>query len=584
MLKIYKEYKKAGLACLPVRRDKTPLAPWKGGIDNEQLYAGAEGIAVAAGSPSGNVECLDIDNHFGDAKKTLSDFMLIEDVMEIHKRVGLVVNRTQSGGYHILYRLPGKPGGNKKLAQKPKWDIKRGKYVPDTTLETRGEDGYFLVPPTPGYVTLRGEMLHIPIITEMDHEVLMTAARSFNQWVEEDRAPRRGSGAGERPGDLYDNDPLSVYEAKEALAGAGWVELKNKRWRRPGKDKGISATFGVVAENVFYVFSSNAHPFNEMSGYTPFQVVGLLKYDGDFSEFAKVLSERYKQPEARHNIADPVEQDRKVSEMEQLLADAFVDVDVPPPKPPVVMMVRNSTYTDWQRLFTLGNFSAITGKAKARKTFLTTMISAAAAGNGPIYGKLKGHLPVSKSTVIRFDTEQSDYDAYVASKRTVDMIPFSDVQNFAAFTLREHNPLKRCEIIEYTLNKFKDSIGIAIIDGIADLATAINDEEEATRVSSLLLKWTKVYNCHIVVVIHQNKGNAFATGHLGSSVMKKAEAVIQVNKEEENGDVSQVECELIRGVRDFDEFRFFIDDQGFPVVLGKDGINSTREGMNKDEW
>jgi hypothetical protein len=140
--------------------------------------------------------------------------------------------------------------------------------------------------------------------------------------------------------------------------------------------------------------------------------------------------------------------------------------------------------------------------------------------------------------------------------------------------------MERCEIIEFTLAKFRDNIGLVILDGIADLATSNGDEVEATRVVSLLLKWTKIYNCHIINVIHQNKSNDFATGFLGSSIMKKSEAILSVTKEEENPDVSVVECKMIRGVRDFEPFRFNVDDNGMPVILGKHGISSSFEDLH----
>ena len=132
-----------------------------------------------------------------------------------------------------------------------------------------------------------------------------------------------------------------------------------------------------------------------------------------------------------------------------------------------------------------------------------------------------------------FDTEQSTYEAFIVGKRIEKMLTHQkDEKGF--FALREYEPLERCNIISHALEKFKDNIGYVLIDGIADLAKCNNDEEEATRVVSLLMKWTKIYNCHITVVIHQNKGDNFATGHLGSSIMKKSEVIISVEKQKEN--------------------------------------------------
>jgi len=212
----------------------------------------------------------------------------------------------------------------------------------------------------------------------------------------------------------------------------------------------------------------------------------------------------------------------------------------------------------YDRLFTLGNFSAITGKSKSKKTFLTTLFLSAACGF-EIENKIRGALPPEKSGELFFDTEQSRYDSYVTAKRIERMV--GQVENFGAFELRQFNHMERCEIIGSALEKFAGKIGFVVIDGIADLASAINDEDEATRVVSLLMKWTAVYECHICVVIHQNKMNNFATGHLGSAILKKAEAIISVEKNEGDKTNSTVKCDLIRGTQDFDDFMITVNPQ-----------------------
>ena len=63
-----------------------------------------------------------------------------------------------------------------------------------------------------------------------------------------------------------------------------------------------------------------------------------------------------------------------------------------------------------QRLFTLGNFSAITGKGKSKKTFLASMMVASAANNGVVQDKFFSSFPESKKAVLHFDTEQGNYD------------------------------------------------------------------------------------------------------------------------------------------------------------------------------
>jgi hypothetical protein len=191
---------------------------------------------------------------------------------------------------------------------------------------------------------------------------------------------------------------------------------------------------------------------------------------------------------------------------------------------------------------------------------------AAASSNTVIQNKLIGTLPQNKQAVILFDTEQSNYDAWESANRVNRLLGYTP-ENFGAFDLREYDPMERCQIIEYTLEKFKGSIGFLVIDGIADLAKANNDEDEATRVVSLLMRWTKEYQCHIVTVIHQNKNDNFATGHLGSYIMKKSESIISITKDAEFSNKSQVNCDMIRGVQDFNEFSFEISENGLPYII-----------------
>jgi len=145
------------------------------------------------------------------------------------------------------------------------------------------------------------------------------------------------------------------------------------------------------------------------------------------------------------------------------------------------------------------------------------------------------------------------------------MLGYYDEQ-FQAFDLREFTPLERCKMIERAIEKAQNYVSYVVIDGIADLAMAINDEIEASRVVSLLMKWTKQYNIHITLVIHQNKNDEYATGHLGSAILKKAECIISVKKDLTNTNRSEVACTLIRGARDFDTFGFIVNEHGLPEV------------------
>ena len=179
------------------------------------------------------------------------------------------------------------------------------------------------------------------------------------------------------------------------------------------------------------------------------------------------------------------------------------------------------------------------------------------------WDKFQGGLETDKDLVLYFDTEQGDWDSWNVIRRIVLMAGTSD--KFKAFNLRRFTPLERCKIVEFALMMYGDEVGFIVIDGIADLATGINDEDEATRVVSLLMRWTKDYQCHIATVIHQNKNDNFATGHLGSAIMKKCEIIISVTKDAQNYSESTVECTMSRSV-DFKPFKLVINSEGIPEI------------------
>ena len=546
-----KKYIESGLKCLPTKEDKAPdvKTTWKDGINDVSLYT--YGVGVICGEKSGYVECLDFDNHFDDAKQTITDFMLMSEIKALFDKYKFVVEKTVSGGYHLIYKC-NDLRGNTKLAQKPRWDETHKIFKPDCIIETRGEGGYFVAAPTQGYEIIKGDILQIPTIEKDERDIIISCCKSLNEWKE---VIKNSFEQSDRVGDKYNEDSASIGDAKNLLFANGWKETKKGYLTRPGKDNGISGTFGKVAENIFYCFTSNGYPFEPEKAYTPFQIKGLLEYNKDFSKLAKDLAERYGEK--------PKIKEKPKVDLYEKLKKSIIDLSTTVEKPPTILSIRDEvgTSTMDKRLFTLGNFSCLTGKAKAKKTFLSVLLNASLVKNNIMQNKLVANMPNNRRTVLIFDTEQSEYDAYNTGKR-VSKLGGSE-NNFFVFSLREYSPMERCELIEYALDKFKNESCYAMIDGIADLSNGINDEEEASRVVGLLLKWTKIYNTHICTIIHQNKNDNYATGHLGSSILKKAEIIIAVRKQD---DTSIVENERGRGI-DFDSFAFEITDEGLPRIV-----------------
>jgi hypothetical protein len=284
LLAAAREYLAAGLCPLPaIRLEKRPaLAAWKSYQlqlpTTAELDAwfgnGCDAVCLVAGSVSGNLELLDFDRGgelFDAWAAKISTEMLAK----------LVVETSQSGGKHVIYRCVTPVSGNLKLAQG------RRDGQPVTLIETRGEGGLFLCAPTDGYRLTQGTFSNIPVLTDAERDLLLEAAWSLNESVPEpaEYAPTYSSPSDKRPGDDYN----ARGDVRALLIKAGWTLARpgeNEFWRRPGKDRGWSST---LRDRVFYVFSSNAAPFEPNRAYSPFAVYALLEHQGDFAQAASAL-------------------------------------------------------------------------------------------------------------------------------------------------------------------------------------------------------------------------------------------------------------------------------------------------------
>jgi len=210
----------------------------------------------------------------------------------------------------------------------------------------------------------------------------------------------------------------------------------------------------------------------------------------------------------------------------------------------------------------LGDFTVSIGKAKSRKTFWTNFLIASALKSDTQTDKIRSTFPKNKNLVVVFDTEQSMYHVSKVSKRVLKLAELTGYDNYEVFSLRPFTPDERVLLIEKYIYS-NDNIGLLIIDGIRDLISDINNADQATVITSKLMKWTQERQIHIHVVIHQNKGDNNARGHLGTELINKAESVISVEKDKE---LSIVKPEYMRG-QDFEPFAFSVNSDGIPYIL-----------------
>jgi hypothetical protein len=315
-----KQAYEAKICVLPPRNDgtKAPIAEdgawrkWQEQLSDQEDHNRwydkfcHTGIGWVCGKISGNLEVLDFDN-----KETYQAYK----ALAVEYGLADIVEKIESGyleytphGVHWPYRCE-VISGNDKLARRPEKvpHPKTGELIDGakTLIETRGNGGYIIVAPTYGsvnpdgvYELKRGSIATIATITPDERAMLLDLARSFDEMPPEKEAKDRPRGNG-----IYDEDrPGDIFNRKktwhEILTPAGWTAVRQVRdtiqWRRPGKERGISATTNHLGSDVFYVFSSNAYPFEQLKSYTKLWAWAIIRHGGDIDAAITEIAEEYK--------------------------------------------------------------------------------------------------------------------------------------------------------------------------------------------------------------------------------------------------------------------------------------------------
>jgi hypothetical protein len=138
----------------------------------------------------------------------------------------------------------------------------------------------------------------IATVTPEERQALWELARAFDEMPTKDADEPEGfdpppAGEGIRPGDDFN----ARASWSEILEPHGWALVYRRGgteyWRRPGKDRGHSATVNGPGANPgrFVCFSSST-PFETKKGYTKFAVYAILNHGGHFQAAARELRAR----------------------------------------------------------------------------------------------------------------------------------------------------------------------------------------------------------------------------------------------------------------------------------------------------
>lgn len=222
-------------------------------------------------------------------------------------------------------------------------------------------------------------------------------------------------------------------------------------------------------------------------------------------------------------------------------------------------------YKNEHGLIARGNIQTVKGREKTGKSAAGILLLSAIAKNG--FADIK---PTKDNfTVLWIDTEQ---DKNTLRKRAKEALKAPTGTNNNSIvrivTLKGESPVNRLEI---TLQAIKDNKpDFVFLDGAVDLCEDSNDNKQSKSVVDALMKATDLYNCAILCVIHTNKKDDEARGHLGTILQQKSSEICEVRK---NGDEAVIKQVCSR----------FADVPDIPFSFGDDFAILPTNGGSRDK-
>lgn len=271
-------YLSAGLCAVPCNTSKFPdLKEWttfklRLPEKNELNYSDSPNVGIVCGAVSGNLEVIDVDVKY-DITGSLR-----KDLLSVIPEYLTYIVETPSGGIHIYYRTECDVPGNHPIARRQTTenekdaDLKAGKKLSlfKTIIETRGEGGFVVAPPSTGYTLLSD---NLPLITATEREQIMALCQAFNTYNDNHTVtylipdePKPYTGSGESPWIIYNRDGRE-HLIQEFIKNGFTIPFQTQQRTFLRHPNATSKTSGNINDHCVYFFSPNVPGFKENEAY-----------------------------------------------------------------------------------------------------------------------------------------------------------------------------------------------------------------------------------------------------------------------------------------------------------------------------
>jgi len=216
------------------------------------------------------------------------------------------------------------------------------------------------------------------------------------------------------------------------------------------------------------------------------------------------------------------------------------------------------------KVLTPGNTMAIIANAGAGKSHTMELIVASLLNENCDTANIRTCLPDDK-IILHIDGEREKNDVRYSLDRikrraeaghliddetkkfsNYTLIPFVEIESIAA----------KKQALRKQILRFKNKIGILIIDSITDITLDPNDLKEAQELLLMLVAYSNKYSFGVVVSIHNNNnGTGKPRGHIGSELYRKAQCMLMIKPAEDNPDIKLITTDFSHGKNRSDDHR-----------------------------
>ncbi|MDO4228980.1 MAG: bifunctional DNA primase/helicase [Capnocytophaga sp.] len=216
-----------------------------------------------------------------------------------------------------------------------------------------------------------------------------------------------------------------------------------------------------------------------------------------------------------------------------LLKTCEIDWKNPPPKQEVLISIDTIPIGLQSSLLGITGGEG-TGKSHFVAALLAGALTPSTATKIDTLGTQVKSCPKGK-VVLFFDTEQSQDQLYQNIDKMLKRAQLATMPDeLKAYCLTQVPRKERWELIRKSLEIFNfqyEGIHLVVIDGIADLIGAVNNEIESIEIIEELYALAGMYQTCVVCVLHLTPSGLKIRGHLGSELQRKASAVLSIEKD-----------------------------------------------------